>query len=98
MPEEVAALIDAIGNGARTEILRHLSDRAMHAPGLAEATGVSPSQVLRHLEVLEDLGLVSADHQRGSRRAKGRVVLWRTEGARVAEVAAAWRAYATGQQ
>ncbi len=90
-------MLDAIGNGARTEILRHLSVQSMSTPDLAEAIGVDHSRVLRHLAVLEDLGLVSADHPRGSRRGVGRVVMWETNQQRVNEVAIAWRAYASGK-
>ena len=97
MPEGVLAIIDAIGNSARTEILRHLSLRAMSIPELAEAIGVSPSQVLRHLAALEDLDLVTADHPRGSRRAKGRVVLWETNHSRAEEVGKIWIDYVTGR-
>jgi len=97
MPEEVLAILDAIGNSARTEILRHLSLRAMSIPELAEAIGVSPSQVLRHLAALEDLDLVSADHPRGSRRAKGRVVLWETNHSRAEEVGKIWIDYVTSR-
>lgn len=97
MPEGVLAIIDAIGNSARTEIMRHLSLTAMSIPELADAVGVSPSQVLRHLNVLEDLGLVVADHPRGARRAKGRVVLWQTNHTRAEEVGKAWIDYVTGR-
>ncbi|KRF19935.1 ArsR family transcriptional regulator [Nocardioides sp. Soil796] len=97
MPEGVLAIIDAIGNSARTEILRHLSLRAMSAPELAQAIGVDPSQVRRHLSALEDLGLVTADHPRGDRRAKGRVVLWETDPARAEEVGKIWIDYVTGR-
>jgi DNA-binding transcriptional ArsR family regulator len=97
MPEEVLAMLDAIGNSARTEILRHLSVQPLSTPDLAKAIGVDHSRVLRHLAVLEDLGLVSADHPRGSRRGVGRVVMWETNQQRVNEVAMAWRAYASGK-
>lgn len=97
MPEEVLEMLEAIGNSARTEILRHLSAQSMSTPDLAEAIGVEHSRVLRHLAVLEDLGLVSADHPRGSRRGVGRVVMWETNKERVKEIADAWRSYASGQ-
>ena len=90
-------IIDAIGNSARIEILRHLSFQAMGTPELAEALGVSPSQVFRHLAILEDLDLVIADHPRGARRAKGRVVLWETNYARAEEVGRTWINYVTGR-
>lgn len=97
MPAGVVAIIDAIGNSVRTEILRHLSLRAMSATQLAEVIDADPRVVRRHLEVLEDMGLVSADHPRGSRRGVGRVVVWETNEQRVNEVAIAWRAYASGK-
>ena len=90
-------MLDAIGNSARTEILRHLSAAPLSALDLAEAIGVDHSRVLRHLAVLENIGLVSADHPRGSRRGVGRLVKWRTNKDRVKELANAWRSYASGQ-
>lgn len=97
MPEGVVAIIDAIGNSVRTEILRHLSLQAMSATQLAEVIEADPRVVRRHLEVLEDLGLVAADHPRGDRRAKGRIVLWETDHARVEEVGKIWIDYVTGR-
>lgn len=98
MPDEVMAMLDAIGNTARTEILRYLSVESLSASDLAEAIGVDHSRVLRHLTVLEDIGLVWADHPRGSRRGVGRLVKWQTDKDRVKELANAWRSYASGQQ
>lgn len=97
MPEGVLAIIDAIGNGARTEMLRHLSLRTMSTPALAEAINVDPSQILRHLTVLEDMGLVRASHPRGSRLGRGRVVLWETDPGRAEEVGRIWTDYVTGR-
>lgn len=97
MPKEVLAILDAIGNRVRTEILRHLSARQLTVADLADMTGVDRSSVLRHLRVLEDLGLVSADHPPGERLGRGRTVLWHTNRERVAEIANIWQAYATGQ-
>src|SRR6266508_4064971 len=97
MPKEVLAVIDAIGNRARTEILRHLSAGQLTVADLAELTGVDRSWILRHLTVLEELGLVSADHARGERLGRGRTVLWQTNRDRVVAVAAIWQAYATDQ-
>lgn len=97
MPDEVLAMLDAIGNSARTEILRHLSMQSMTTPELADAIGVDHSSVLRHLAVLEDLDLVSADHPRGSRRGVGRVVMWQTNRQPLDDAAKAWHAYASGQ-
>ena len=97
MPKEVLAIIDAIGNRVRTEILRHLSVRQMTVAELAERTAVDRSWILRHLALLEELGVVAADHPPGERLGRGRTVLWTTNRERVVEVAAIWRAYATGQ-
>ena len=96
MPEEVLAIIDAIGNSARTEILRHLSSQAMSTRELADVVGVEHSRILRHLAVLEGLDLVVADHPRGERRGVGRIVLWTTNRKRVEEVGRHWTAYAAG--
>ncbi|MEO5665265.1 MAG: ArsR family transcriptional regulator [Nocardioides sp.] len=98
MPAEVLAIISAIGNSARTEMLRHLSSGAMSTRELADAVGVDHSRILRHLAVLEDLDLVIADHPRGQRRGVGRVVLWTTNRKRVEELGRRWTAYATGRR
>lgn len=97
MPREVLAILDAIGNRVRTEILRHLSARHMTVAELADLTGVDRSSILRHLRVLEELGMVSADHPPGERLGRGRLVLWHTNPTRVAEIANIWLAYVTGR-
>ncbi|WP_442940345.1 hypothetical protein [Nocardioides sp. B-3] len=65
---------------------------------LADAVGVEHSRILRHPAVLEDLGLVVADHLRGQRRGVGRVVLWTTNRKSVEELGRRWTDYATGRQ
>ena len=97
MPPGALPIIAAIPNSARTEILRRLSLRAMSATELAEVIDADPRVVRRHLSVLEDMGLVTADHPRGDRRAKGRVVLWETDHARAVEVGKIWSDYVTGR-
>ena len=63
MPREVAAIIDAIGNRLRTEILSLIADTAMTSSELAQATGGDVTTIRRHLAVLEELGLVDADRR-----------------------------------
>lgn len=94
-PEEVRAAIDVIGNQVRTEILRRLSLEALTAPQLANVLGVNRFSVLRHLGVLESLGLVLADRPSGERR--GVSVHWTTDPARVAQIGDGWAAYARGK-
>lgn len=97
MPKELLAIISAIGNSARIEMLRQLSSGAMSTRELADAVGVEHSRILRHLAVLEDLDLVVADHDRGQRRGVGRVVLWTTNRKSVEELGRRWTDYATGR-
>ena len=97
MPREVVAVIDAIGNRVRTEILRLLAATPMTAGDLAKETGGDVTRVRRHLAVLEERGLVYADRppeERGPGR--GRSVLWRTDRARAEEAGRLWIDYVTG--
>ena len=94
----MVAIIDAIGNRLRTEILRLIADTAMTASKLAEATGGDATTIRRHLAVLEGLGLVDADtlpDDRGPGR--GRFVLWKTNHQRAEEVGRIWIDYVTGR-
>src|SRR5918999_4450609 len=91
MPGEVKAIIDAIGHSMRTEILHQLADRPQSAGELAESTGTVVSQIRKHLAILEDLELVSADRlpkDRGPGR--GRAVLWSTHLQRAEEAGRTW--------
>ena len=98
MPREVAAIIDAIGNRLRTEILSLIADTAMTSTDLAEATGGDVTTIRRHLAVLEELGLVEADRAPDDRGpGRGRFVLWKTNHKRAEEVGRTWIDYVTGR-
>ena len=98
MPEEVKAIVDAIGNRVRTEILCQLASRPQIVSELASSTGTVASQVRKHLAILEELGLVSADRAPGDRGpGRGRFVLWSTNVERAEEVGRAWIDYVTGR-
>lgn len=97
MPREVAAIIDAIGNRLRTEILSLIADTAMTASDLAEATGGDVTTIRRHLAVLEGLRLVDADRAPDDRGpGRGRFVLWKTNHKRAEEIGRIWIDYVTG--
>jgi DNA-binding transcriptional ArsR family regulator len=99
MPREVGAIIDAIGNRLRTEILSLIADTTMTATDLAEATGGDVTTIRRHLAVLEGLGLVDADRLPDDRGpGRGRFVLWKTNHKRAEEVGRIWINYVTGRQ
>lgn len=95
MPEEVSAVIDAIGNRARGALLHTL---AQHGPqtalDLAQRVGTGHSSVHRHLLELEEQGTVHADTASGHRH--GRTVTWSIDVARVNELIDIWRGYLTG--
>jgi DNA-binding transcriptional ArsR family regulator len=97
MPREVAAIVDAIGNRLRTEILSLIADTAMTASDLGEATGADVTTIRRHLATLEDLSLVEADRPPDDRGpGRGRFVLWKTNHHRAEEVVRLWIDYVTG--
>lgn len=95
MPREVLAIIDVIGNHARTEILRRLAHSPRSAVDLAAELEVAHSSVHRHLLKLEEQGLVEADVDPGQRRGR-KTVIWRTVPERVAELGQLWIGYASG--
>ncbi len=94
MPLEVQAIIDVIGNSARTEILRILTRQPMSAVDLAAVLEVHHASVHRHLTKLESYGLVAATAAAGQRRGNKHVV-WSTVPERVSALGAQWVAYAT---
>lgn len=96
MPLEVQAVIDVIGNLARTEILRILARQPMSAVDLADAMEVHHASVHRHLAKLEAAGLVIATAEPGQRRGNKHVI-WSTVTERVVELGSQWIAYATAQ-
>lgn len=91
------AIIDAIGNRVRTEVLRLLACEAQSATQLARATDSDYRQMRRHLAVLEDLGLVVADTPPDQRGPGRRGVLWRTNIERAEEIGRLWVDYVTGR-
>ena len=95
MTEEVAEIIEVLGNHARTEILRRLAQRPMTAVDLAAGLDVSHTSVWRHLVLLEEHGLVTADVEPGRRRGNKNVV-WGTVPERVREMGTRWSEYASG--
>jgi ArsR family transcriptional regulator len=95
MTEEVAAIIEVLGNHARTEILRRLARQPMTAVDLAADLDVAHSSVWRHLVLLEEQGLVAADAEPGRRRGNKNVV-WSTVPQRVREMGTRWIEYASG--
>lgn len=95
MTEELASIIDVLGNHARTEILCRLAQQPMTTVELAYELGVSHSSVWRHLVLLEDHGLVLADVESGRRRGN-KHVQWETVPERVRELGTRWIRYASG--
>lgn len=95
MPEEVSAVIDAIGNRARGALLRELAQNGpLTAPELARRVSASRESVHRHLLDLESFGLARADTAPGQRH--GRLVTWSADVDRVNEIIDVWRNYLTG--
>jgi DNA-binding transcriptional ArsR family regulator len=77
-PERTAPIFAALGDETRLGLVARLaSEDGLSITQLTERTSVTRQAVTRHLEVLEDAGLV-----RGTRR--GREHLWRLERARLA--------------
>lgn len=95
MPEEVARIIEVLGNHARTEILRRLAHQPMTAVDLAAELDVAHSSVWRHLVQLEEHGLVKAEGDPGKRRGNKSLV-WETVPERVTELGRRWIDYANG--
>lgn len=94
LPKGVRVAIDVIGNNVRTEILRVLARQPMTTAELAERIEIHHASVHRHLVLLEEKGLVTADVGRGRRR--GQTVTWRTNTEKVAQVGKVWIDYASG--
>jgi predicted transcriptional regulator len=95
MTEEVAAMIEVLGSHVRTEVIRRLAQQPMTAVDLAVELGVAHSSVWRHLVLLEERGLVTADADPGRRRGNKHLV-WATVPERVAEMGRQWIEYASG--
>ena len=79
---------------AAHRILRRLAWHPLTTLELADQLGVHPASVHRHLVLLEDHGLVTADIARGRRQ--GQTVTWHTNRDNVAEVGRLLIDYASG--
>ncbi len=51
-------ILDILGNGTRRKILTILSEEPMYFNQLAKKIGIGQQAVLRHLQALEDIGLI----------------------------------------
>lgn len=94
MPEEVKVVIDALGNAARTEILRLLATNSLTAAQLAAQLNINHASVHRHLSALELAGLVRADQPSGAR--VGVTVQWSTDIDAVSAALGRWFTYVAG--
>jgi len=74
-----ADVFNAIAEGRRREIIDLLSVRDMAVNEVVEALGVAQPQVSKHLRVLREVGLVSAQE-------RGRERLYRLNGEKLREV------------
>ncbi|HXU80755.1 MAG TPA: metalloregulator ArsR/SmtB family transcription factor [Polyangia bacterium] len=87
----IAEVFFALGDGTRLSVLNRLgSGGALSATALSEDAQVSRQAVMKHLQVLEEAGLVSSEK-------RGREVLYELEARRLAEarvflegISAAW--------
>lgn len=68
--DEIEALIDAIENSTRREILRELTADASYAMELSRLVGVSQQAINKHLELLEKANLIRLMQDEESGRKK----------------------------
>lgn len=102
MPGDVVTAIETMGSRARTEMLRVLAasgplTRAELSAGLREHEDLPElpqRQVMRHLQAMEDEGLVICDVPRAQRQ--GRVTHWTANLHRAHELATTWLSYLSG--
>ena len=97
MPEAVVIAIETMGNRARTELLRalSLSGTALTTTELAALVSMNRVWTLKHLQAMEEHGIVTGDIPVGERH--GRLVKWSVEKKRLEELAVTWLEYASGQ-
>ncbi|ONI65305.1 hypothetical protein ALI44B_01010 [Leifsonia sp. ALI-44-B] len=97
MPKKVVEAIEVLGNRARTEILHMLGrNDGLTVPEIAERLDLSRVSAHAHLQALERAGLVSTDVPLEQRR--GRLLHWHVDPAAVAQLAAVWAKYASGEE
>lgn len=77
---ELPVMCAALGDQTRWDILSRLGQEAMSASALARALPVSRQAIAKHLEVLADVGLVSAER-------RGREVVYVAVGSRLNRLA-----------
>ena len=78
----VADVFFALGDGTRLSVVNRLgNDGALSATALSTGAQVSRQAIVKHLQVLEDAGLVTSEKQ-------GREVLYALEARRLAEARA----------
>ena len=71
LPAHVEAAIEAFGTPVRLVVLAHLRRAGRAAvDDLATATGLGPATVRRHLDALEQLGVVAGDEPPEARHGK----------------------------
>ena len=97
MPEAVVIAIETMGNRARTELLRalSLSEKPLTTTELAAACVMNRVWTLKHLQAMEEHGIVAGDIPAGERH--GRIVRWSVKKTRLDELAETWVSYASGQ-
>ena len=93
---EIEAAVATFGNRARNEILRYLAHHSPATRGdiVAAVSSEAPS-VAKHLIILEEAGVITADREPGQRH--GRAPRYSTNKARVREKLADQRRYLPDQ-
>lgn len=93
---EIEAAVATFGNRARNEILRYLAHHSPATRGdiVAAVSSEAPS-VAKHLIILEETGVITADREPGQRH--GRAPRYSTNKARIRELMAAHRRYLLDQ-
>jgi predicted transcriptional regulator len=56
-------ILSVVGNSARRQILKHLSDEPDYPLRLSKELGLGQQLVTKHLKIMEDLGLVAASDE-----------------------------------
>lgn len=64
---ESAKLLDILGNANRRKIIKLLASKPCYVSEISDRVGVGPKAVLQHLDLLEQIGLISG-YTKGDRR------------------------------
>jgi DNA-binding transcriptional ArsR family regulator len=89
-PAELLALLRALGDRTRLEVLRATTERPYSTQELAPIVGISEAALSKHLRVLSDAGVVS-------RRRQGKYVLYGALPARLEELEPSLATYLRGR-